>query len=216
MYFFYVQISPKFLLQKQFFSPEYLALHGSMVPNCKIAEDESIDCIYASPFQRLLSVPLGVYQGDVVADITLGINPKYANVMDTDFLVLLSDGSRAVGFLVPDRSNYGPRYNHEPCFHVQGRPGDSLSNRQGFHNGPRINASNPVPAEFNFLISSQQKIGSCVCSTAYEGSYTTAKYYPTGIQPAGRELTLDIYSEDDAEEQYNFRYIVVDVQLDIH
>ena len=187
-----------------------------MVPNCEIAEDESIDCTYASKYQRMLSVPLGVYQGDVVADVTLGINPKYANIMDTDFFVLLSDGSQAVGFLVPDHTNYGGQYDQEPCFHVQGTPGDSLSNIQKFNNGPKINDSNPVPAKFTFLISTQQKMGSCVCSTAYEGSYTTAKYYPDGVQPADRELTLDIYSEDDAGERYNFRYIAVDIQLDTH
>ena len=202
-----------FVLQRQFFSPEYLALHGNMVPNCRIAEDESIDCTFASRFQRLLSVPLGVYQDDVVAEITLGINPKYANIMDSDFFVLLSDGSQAVGFIIPDHLNYG-RLQHEPCFHVQATPGESLSNIEMFNNGPRpINASNPVPATFTFLISSEQKMGSCLCSTAYEGSYTTAKYYPDGIQPVDRELTLDIYSEDDEGEQYNFRYIAVDISL---
>ena len=37
---------------------------------------------------------------------------------------------------------------------------------------------------------------------------------PCMIQPDHR-LTLDIYSEDDEGEQYNFRYIIVDIQEDI-
>ena len=203
-----------YTLQRQYFSPEYLASHGNMVSNCKIAEDESIDCYFVRPFQRLLSVPIGSYPHHVFADITLGINPKYANVMDTDFFVLISDASQATGFIVPDHTNYSPSYSQGPCFHAQGTPGGTMTGLQTFKNGPTVNASNPVPQEYQFLISTKQHFGACVTATAYEGSYTTAKYYTTTIQP-DHGLTLDIYSEDDEGEQYNFRYITVDIQEDI-
>jgi len=67
-----------------------------------------INQLSASADQRLLSVkvyPKQKFPTDVVAQVKVGIDPKYANKMDTDFYALLSDGKQAIGFSIHDRSN---------------------------------------------------------------------------------------------------------------
>ena len=202
-------------LQKQYFSAEYLASNRYIASNCELLSDKSIECHIHGPFERLLSMPVlaagytsvGTH---VIADVKLGINPKYGNQRDSDFYILLSDGTDATGFLVPDRSNYR---NLEPCSHIEGKPGKSLANRKNYYNGPRINSNNPVPQEFGFFFSTKQKWGSCVTATAYEGSYTTSGHYTAELH-ANNGLYLDIYSDNDRGEVYNFKYIIVDIQVD--
>ena len=150
----------------------------------------------------------------VIANVKLGINPIYANTHDSDFLAVLSNGENATGFLIPDHSNYGYPYYHEPCFHVEGTPGNSLTDFSYYNNGPRINTNNPVPQEFEFFFSTKQKWSSCVTATAYEGSYTTSGHYSVELQ-ANNGLYFDIYSEDNRGEVYNFKYIMVDIQTEI-
>jgi len=107
-----------------------------MVQNCQfLPADDSIECTYSSKFQRLFSVPLGAFLDHVVADIIVGVNPKYGNTIDSDFFALLSDGSQAVGIWVLDRKNYG---EFEPCTLVQAIPGDSLTKIKPFHYGPQV------------------------------------------------------------------------------
>ena len=49
-------------------------------------------------------------------------------------------------------------------------------------------------------------------ATAEEGSCTTAGYYNSTLA-VGKQLTLDIYSDDNSGKKYNFRYITVDVNV---
>ncbi|XP_065882972.1 uncharacterized protein [Dysidea avara] len=196
---------------KQYFSATYLAKYADLASNCKLTSDKSIECKYKSAYQRLLSVkvyPKQKLPTDVVAEVKIGINPKYANKMDTDFYALLSDGKQAIGYSVHDRSNYKKL---EPCFHVEGKPGYALKNIVRHNNGPLVDVANPVPQEFDFLFSTKQKWSGCVTATAYEGSYTTSDHYDAKLKPS-EGLTLDIYADDDNGEIYNFRYITVDIE----
>ena len=80
-------------LQKQYFSATYLAKYADLASNCELTSDKSIECKYKSAFQRLLSVKVYPKQNlptDVVAEVKVGFDPKYANKMDTDFYALLS------------------------------------------------------------------------------------------------------------------------------
>ena len=176
-----------------------------------MTSDKSIECNYKSDFQCLLSVNVYPKQKlpiDVLAQVKVGINPERANKMDTDFYTLLSDGKQAIGFSVHDRSNYKQL---EPCFHVEGKPGYALKSIVRHNNGPLVDTSNPVPQEFDFLFSTKQKWGGCVTATANEGRYTTSDHYNAKLK-ASDGLTLDIYSDNDKGEIYNFRYITVDIE----
>ncbi|XP_065883507.1 uncharacterized protein [Dysidea avara] len=204
-------------LKKRYFSADYLYTNGHLTPNCGLLSDKSIQCNYSSPFQQLLTVPVlpkdytsaGTH---VIAEVKLGIDSARANKHDTDFYLLLSDGYYANGFGISDHFSY--RFNTgQPCFHLEGIPGDSLANLTTYTNGPKINVHNPVPQQFDFFFSTKQKWGSCITATAYEGSYTTSGHYTTELQ-ANNGLYLDIYSEDDRGEVYNFKYIIVDIQMD--
>ena len=202
-------------LQKQYFSAEYLATKGYIASSCELLSDKSMECHIQGLFDRLLSmpvVPAGYTSAGthVITEVKLGINPIRANQHDSDFILVLSDQKSAIGFMIHDRSNYGLT---EPCFHVEGVPGNSFTGLKHLQNVPRINSNNPVPPEFDFFFSTKQKWGSCVTSTAYEGSYTTSGHYTFELQ-ANDGLHLDIYSDDDLGEVYNFRYIIVDTQVD--
>lgn len=188
-----------------------MATFADLASNCELTSDKSIECKYKSASQRLLSVKVYPKQKnptDVVAKVKVGIDPKYANKMDTDFYALLSDGEQAIGFSVHDRSNYNEL---EPCFHVEGKPGSTLKNIVRHNNGPLVDRANPVPQEFDLLFSTKLKWGGCVTATANEGSYTTSDHYDTKLEPS-EGLTLDIYADDDRGEMYNFRYITVDIE----
>ncbi|XP_065888039.1 uncharacterized protein [Dysidea avara] len=203
---------------KRYYSAEYLATHGSIAPNCGLLADKSLQCHLQSRFQRLLSIqlyPKGHVSdgGHVFAEVKLGIDTAFANENDSDFVVLLSDGQKAIGFIIADKSNYDYPYYHEPCFHLEGTPGETLTRRKSYSNGPKIHVNNTVPQEFDFYFSTKQKWGGCVTATAYEGSYTTSGHYTSELQ-ANNGLYLDIYSEDDLGEMYTFKYITVDIQID--
>ena len=179
-----------------------------MASNYQIqSSDDSIECTHSSDFQRLFSVPLGAFLDHVVANITIGDNPKYGNSIDSDFFVVLSNGSAAIGFWILDHKNYN---NYEPCTHVQGKPGASFTNWDVYHYGPKIDTSNAYPQRYNFLLNTHQQHGACLTTTEMEGAYTTAGYYNATLK-VGSPLTLDIYSDDDSGEKYNFRYIAVDI-----
>ena len=197
--------------QRQYFSGAFLAKYAKLAPNCYLSYDKSIECKYKTPYQRLLSInifPPQEYPTDVLVEVKLGINTKYANKRDVDFYTLLSDGHHAIGFGVYDRSNYK---NYEPCNHVEAKPGDAFTHRQVYKNGPLINKLNPVPQAYEFLLNTKQKWGACCTSTYYEGSYTTSGHYKAQLYPS-KGLTLEIYSDDDYGEIYNFKYITVDIE----
>ena len=209
------------LLQKQFFSAEYLYTNGHAAPSCELESDTTIECSYSSPFQQLLTIPIlpANYTANsssanthVIVEVRLGIDSSRANKYDMDFHLLLSDGHNANGFGVSDHFSY--RFNTgQPCFHLEGVPGTSIANLTTFPNGPKINIHNPVPQQFDFFFSTKQKWGSCVTATAYEGSYTTSGHYTRELQ-ANNGLYVDIYSDDDESEVYHFKYIMVDIQLE--
>ena len=198
--------------QKQLFSARYLEKHGNMDSKCQyISSDDSIQCSsYTSEYRRLLSVPLGAFLDHVVADITVAVDPKYGNAGDSDFIVALSDGSKAVGFWIVDTKNY---FNYEPCTHVEGTPGNSLTNPTTIHNGPLVSTKNFYPQRYNFLISTRQQSGACLTATEYEGAYTTIGYYNATLE-VGSQLTVDIYGDKSLlPETYIFKYFVVDVHI---
>jgi len=70
--------------------------------------------------------------------------------------------------------------------------------------------SNAYPQHYNFIVSTRQKSGACLTATAIEGAYTTAGYYNPTLE-VGSQLSLDIYSDNESGEKYNFRYIAVDI-----
>ena len=189
-----------------------MAFRGGLSKDCQIlSADDSIECDHSTKFQRLLSVPLGEFLYHVVADITIGVNPKYGDTVDSDFWIVLSDGSQAIGFFVHDRLDYS---HSGPCVHAQGTPGTSFTNKKVMPYGPLINTGNRYPQTYNFLFSTRQQSGTCQTSTAMEGAYTTAGLYNTTLT-LGKPITLDIYSDDEAGEKYNFRYIAVDIHVGI-
>ena len=188
-----------------------MAKYAELAPNCYLTYDKSIECKYKTPYQRLLSINVFPPQEapvNVLAEVKVGINPKYANKYDNDFYAFLSDGHQAVGFSVHDRSNYRTL---EPCFHVEGKPGYVFQNMKRHNNGPLINRNNPVPQVFEFLFNTKQQFGACITSTYYEGSYTSSGHYKALLYPS-KGLQLEIYSDDDKGEIYNFRYITVEIE----
>jgi len=181
-----------------------------MDPNCQYnSTDDSIECTTNSTSkQRLLSVPLGAFLDHVVADITVGVNPKYGKAGDSDFVVALSDGSKAVGFWIVDPANY---HTYEPCSHVESIAGSSLFSPKEIHYGPLVNTANDYPQKYIILISTRQQSGACITATQYEGAYTTAGSYDATLE-VGSQLTLDIYG-DSSGESYSFKYFAVDVHV---
>ena len=169
-------------------------------------DDDSIYCRSSLKYQRLFSVPLGAFIDHVVADITLGVNPKYGNTIDSDMWVVLSDGTVGIGFVVFDVDNYG---DFSPCVNAVLTPGAQSSDHKVIKYGPLISQMNPYPALYNFLISTHQQSGVCLTATAMEGGYTTGGYYNATLA-VGNQLTLDIYGGH-AEEKFSFKYIAVDI-----
>ena len=82
--------------------------------------------------------------------------------------------------------------------------------KYNYHYGPKIDTSNAYPQKYNFLLNTRQQHGACLTATEMEGAYTTAGYYNVSLI-VGSPLTLDIYSDNDSGEKYNFRYIAVDI-----
>ena len=200
-------------IQRQYFSGLFLAKYATLADNCYLTYDKSIECKYKSPFQRLLSIsvfPPQEYPTNVLVQVKIGINTKYANKRDIDFYTLLSDGYHAMGFGVYDRSNY---HEYEPCGHVEAKPGDALTHQQMYKNGPLVSKNNLVPQAYEFLLNTKQKWGTCITSTGLEGSYTTSGHYKAQLYPS-KGLTLDIYSDNEKGEIYNFKYITVDIEKD--
>ncbi|XP_065885846.1 uncharacterized protein [Dysidea avara] len=196
------------------YTPQRLATHGNMAPVCYInSNGDAVECYNsgssAKPYLRLFHVYLGTYQQNVLADIFIGVYPKYGDTQDSDFWALLSDTSVGIGFNVVDRKNYN---RNEPCIHARGTPGSTLTNRKVWHYGPSIDDDNRYPQTYNFLISSSQQTGICFTATEDEGSYTNAGFYNASLA-VGKQLYLDIYA-DNTGERYNFRYITLDIEFE--
>jgi len=188
-----------------------LAKYAELAPNCYLTYDKSIECKYKAPFQRLISINVFPPQEapvNVLVEVKVGINTKYANKFDNDFYTVLSDGHQAMGFAVFDRSNYK---KYGPCFHVEGKPGHAFQDLKSYNNGPLVNRYNTVPQAFEFLFNTKQQFGACLTSTRYEGSYTTSGHYKALLYPS-KGLTLEIYSDNEKGEIYNFKYITVDIE----
>ena len=200
-------------MQKQYYSASYLAQYADLASNCYLSSDKSIKCNYYTAHQRLLSIdvfPPQDYPTDVIVDVKIGVDPKYANEQDVDFFVYISDGKYANGIGVYDPSTY---QSYGPCNHVEGKPGSIFRNKKTYQYGPFVNYNNPFPQAYQFLFNTKQKWATCCTSTKYEGSYTTAGHYTYQLYPQNG-LKLEIYSDDDKGEVYNFRYITVDIKKD--
>ena len=91
-------------IQKQYYSASYLAQYAYLASNCYLTSDKLIKCNYYTAHQRLLSIdvfPKQDYPTDVIVDVKIGVDPKYANKDDVDFYVYISDGKYANGFGIP-------------------------------------------------------------------------------------------------------------------
>lgn len=84
----------------------------------------------------------------LTVEITVAVNATYGQTDDSDLRLGVSDGSKFIGFEIPDKSNYQAL---APCYGIQAKSGSSLSKIRALAN----KASNSQPSFYPGMFSSR-------------------------------------------------------------
>ena len=142
----------------------------------------------------------------ITVTMTIAMNTTLADEEDHDPSFGISDGNSFVGFFIADKINY---HNRSPCRKMEGENinGTLQNRRRGL--GPLV-ASRLYSSEVRLQIRPTEQWGSC--HTEHDEGYTNIGNYER-TPDFTNGLYLELYHQN-KEEDYQIKYIVVDVTLD--
>ncbi|XP_068719069.1 uncharacterized protein [Montipora capricornis] len=163
----------------------------------------------------LLRVPLieaGAFKTNapLTVKLTIANNVELGTNQQTDILYALSDGSRFVGFDIPDRLNYGGK---APCIGAQG---NLINNRA--RNLNRINPTSPLvtgspyPGKFEVTIKLNENIGYCYTAQR-AGTVKLAPYNDFNKLAVDQGISLVVF-KDNAAETYGIVFVEAYISVD--
>jgi len=162
-------------------------------------------------YQQLLQVqlvePHVLTSTDCISvTITIAMDTALADSADHDPSFGISDGKSFIGFLIPDKNNYG---TISPCRSFEGdNVDDVLKNTKV--DGTSLVTSRLYSSEVKLQIRPAEQWGSC--HTEHDEGYTNIANYNRKLDLTNG-IYLDMYRSD-VGEKYRIKYIVVDINVD--
>ena len=187
-------------IYKEFYmTPLWLETHTSFInANHSTSADQIIFNAGSTNNAALLKVPLeaaGVLLDatPLTVKITVANDVSIGQTLDSDIRYGVSDGINFIGFEAPDRGNYGTNY---PCYGMEAKPGETLTNRTSFNKTTPNQVASFYPDQFVFTLKLDKPWGSCF--TAHGGGFLkTAEFTKRLMLSQG--LTLEVYKSSHGE-----------------
>ena len=195
-------------------TPAWLKAHASYLhSSATLTGGELKINAFQPPYAAIIKVPLipaGVFQEScpLTVEITVAHNVDIGNNGESDITYGVSDGTKFVGFQTPDRGNYG---THAPCYGMEGASGGALSSRQRDAVTPKPSAGSVYPGQFVFNLKLDERFGSCY--TAHDAGFVRTASYDNQLMP-NNGLSLEVYTEDDRDEEVRIKFIKVAIIQD--
>ena len=193
-------------------TPLWLEAHASYINSDRSTSASQITFNAGSTANAaLLKIPLiaaGVLTDatPLTVEITVANDVSIGTSHDSDISYGVSDGSKFVGWHVPDRANYG---THSPCYGMEGASGVTVSSLRFDPLTPKPSDSF-YPGQFVFTLRLDERWGSCY--TAHDAGFVrTAGYNNRLVLSKG--LTLEVYKGDKGEK-VGIKYIKVSITKD--
>ena len=140
----------------------------------------------------------------LTVEITVAVNATYGQTDDSDLRLGVSDGSKFIGFEIPDKSNYRAL---APCYGIQAKSGSSLSKIRALANKASNSQPSFYPGMFFLTIKPDRKRGSCLITPAHDGSFNkTVEYSEQLLLSQG--LAFEVYKSD-KKEKAGIKYVEV-------
>ena len=193
-------------------TPLWLETHASYINSDRSTSASQITFNAGSTaYAALLKIPLiaaGVLTDatPLTVEITVANDVSIGTSHDSDISYGVSDGSKFVGWHVPDKGNYG---THSPCYGMEGASGVTLSSRRFDPLTPKPSDSF-YPGQFVFTFRLDERWGSCY--TAHDAGFVrTAGYNNRLVLSKG--LILEVYKGDKGEK-VGIKFIKVSITKD--
>ena len=193
-------------------TPLWLEAHASYISSDRSTSASQITFNPGSTtYAALLKIPLiaaGVLTDatPLTVEITVANDVSIGTSHDSDISYGVSDGSKFVGWHVPDRANYG---THSPCYGMEGASGVTVSSRRFDPITPKPSDSF-YPGQFVFTLRLDERWGSCY--TAHDAGFVrTAGYNNRLVLSKG--LILEVYKGDKGEK-VGIKFIKVSITKD--
>ena len=193
-------------------TPLWLEAHASYINNDRSASASQITFNAGSTaYAALLKIPLiaaGVLTDatPLTVEITVANDVSIGTSHDSDISYGVSDGSKFVGWHVPDKKNYG---THSPCYGMEGASGVTISSIRSDPVTPKPSDSF-YPGRFVFTFRLDERWGSCY--TAHDAGFVrTAGYNNRLVLSKG--LILEVYKSDKGEK-VGIKFIKVSITKD--
>ena len=193
-------------------TPLWLEAHASYISSDRSTSAAQITFNAGSiENPALLKVPLiaaGVITDatPLTVEITVANDVSIGNVPDSDISYGVSDGSKFIGFHVPDKGNYG---TNSPCYGMEGASGKRLSSIRYEPISPKPSDSF-YPGQLVFTVKLDERWGSCY--TAHDGGFVRTAGYNNRLM-LSKGLTLEVYKANKAE-RVGIRFIKVTITKD--
>ena len=194
------------MIYYQTMTPTWLEAHASYIDSSRTTTAQQLTFNAGSvDHAALLKVPMipaGVLKVSTV-EITVANDKNIGNVADGDIRYGVSDGSKFIGFIAPDKGNY---VIHAPCFGIEGVAGIVLSSLRYEPATPKPSDSF-YPGQYIFTLKLDERWGSCY--TAHDGGFVKTAGYNNRLA-LSEGLTLEVY-KDDKGERVGIRFIKVTI-----
>ena len=140
----------------------------------------------------------------LTVEITVAVNATYGQTDDSDLRLGVTDGSKFIGFEIPDKSNYK---THAPCYGIQGKSGSSLSKIRALAQNASNSPPSFYPGMFFLTIKPDRKRGFCRITPAHDRSFNkTVEYSEQFLLSQG--LAFEVYKSDE-KEKAGIKYVEV-------
>lgn len=195
-------------------TPTWLEAHASYIDNSRTANADQLTFTAGSKAHvallKIPMIPAGVLRQStpLTIEVTVANDVSIGRAEDSDIRYGVSDGSKFVGFQVPDKGNY---ITSSPCYGAEGTPGKTLTGlRLISYASPRPSDSF-YPGQFVFTLKLDERRG--FCYTAHDGGFVKTAGYNNRLA-LNKGLALEVYKGDEAAERVGIKLIKVAIIRD--
>lgn len=202
------------MIYQQTMTPTWLEAHASYIYRARKSTADQITFTTGHTANavlfRVALIPPGLFKKPtpLTIEITLAMDIGIGQSTDSDIIFGVSDGSKFVGFMIADKSNYR---DHAPCYGAEGIPGKTLRYLKTIRKREPKTRDSFYPGQFVFTLKLDEKRG--YCYTAQDGGYVKTDGYSKQLS-LNNGLTLEAYKDDDARERYGIKLIKVAITKD--
>ena len=202
------------MIYHQTMTPTWLEAHASYIDSSRTANADQLTFTAGSKAHvallKIPMIPAGVlrHSTPLTIEVTVANDVSIGRAEDSDIRYGVSDGSKFVGFQVPDKGNY---ITSSPCYGAEGTPGKTLTGlRLISYASPRPSDSF-YPGQFVFTLKLDERRG--FCYTVHDGGFVKTAGYNNRLA-LNKGLVLEVYKGDEAAERVGIKLIKVAIIRD--